>query len=52
MLVDFTASSARIESLREHSAEFTPRATLVERMRLLPHEAFAEIIVTAIEESR
>lgn len=52
-VLDFTKARQRIEARAEHSVEFTPRATLIERMAAHMSDAqLAELISVTLEESR
>jgi hypothetical protein len=51
-VVLFQQARQRIEALAEVEFEFTPTATYVERLRLLPEADRAELIVMVLEESK
>lgn len=59
-VIDFAAARSRIEALAEQvieiepavEIEFSPHATLIERMHVVHGESLAEVIAIAIEESK
>jgi hypothetical protein len=52
-VLDFTSARQRLEARAEHAIEFTPRATLIERMAARMTDAqLAELIHVTLEECK
>ncbi len=51
-VIDFAAARKRLDAIIEHSIEFTPSATFIERLAVRDLERLPEIVRTVWEESK